>query len=268
MKVAVIGTGYVGLVSGSCLADLGHEVWCVDTDLAKIQRLEAGEIPIFEPGLEELVKRNRSAGRLRFTTSYADAITGSEVISIAVGTPSASDGSVDMQYVFSAMRSIGEHLKTYAVIADKSTVPVGTAEQGTEVIRGVYQGEFDVVSNPEFLREGHAVMDFMHPPRIVIGSASPRATEIMHRLYASIDCQKIVMSVRSAELTKYASKPSSQPKLVFSMESRTLPKKLELTLKKVPNVWAQIRALAKNFYAQDLDGAVRVFQKMCEPSAP
>jgi len=218
MRVAVIGTGYVGLVSGSCLAELGHQVIGVDTDTQKIDRLRSGIMPIFEPGLEELVKRNVAAGRLQFTSSYAEAIPGAEVISIAVGTPSMADGSVDMQYIYSAAQSIAKHLTGYAVIADKSTVPVGTAEEVMRIVREAYAGECDVVSNPEVLREGHAVQDFLHPSRIVIGSNVPRATEVIQKLYSFISCEKIVMSVRSAELTKYAANAFLATKISFINE--------------------------------------------------
>jgi UDP-glucose 6-dehydrogenase len=203
MKVAVIGTGYVGLVSGACLAEHGHHVTCVDIDPKKIEKLRQGVMPIFEPGLEELVKRNVANGRLFFSTSYAEAVPEAEFVSIAVGTPSAEDGSADLQYVFQAAEMIGKHLSGYTVIADKSTVPVGTAERVEEIIHSVFEGEFDVISNPEILREGHAVSDFLDPTRIIIGSPSERATEAAQKLYAFLKCPKLVMSRRSAELTKY-----------------------------------------------------------------
>src|SRR5690348_1718774 len=184
MNVAVIGTGYVGLVSGACLAELGHHVTCVDVDPQKIEKLRQGIMPIFEPGLEEAVKRNVGNGRLTFTSDYSTAVPEADFISIAVGTPSSSDGSADLSYVYAAAESIGQHLKRYVVVADKSTVPVGTAEQVRERIAKHYSGEFDVISNPEILREGHAVSDFMNPTRIIIGSPSPRATEIAKQLFA------------------------------------------------------------------------------------
>ncbi|MFA4954350.1 MAG: UDP-glucose/GDP-mannose dehydrogenase family protein [Patescibacteria group bacterium] len=218
MRVTIIGTGYVGLVSGACLADLGHQVICVDTDEAKIDQLKQGSMPIYEPGLEELVKRNVAAGRLKFTTSFAAGIPGAEVISIAVGTPSASDGSVDMQYVDAAARMIGTHLAGYAVIADKSTVPVGTAERVAILVKEATPQAFDVVSNPEFLREGHAVFDFLKPARIVIGAAAQRAADVMLGLYAHIDCPKLVMDTRSAELTKYAANSFLATKISFINE--------------------------------------------------
>ncbi len=233
MHVAVIGTGYVGLVSGSCLAELGHQVICLDTDAEKVARLQAGGIPIFEPGLEELVKRNVHAGRLHFTTSYAQAVPEADVISIAVGTPSAEDGSADLRYVYAAAESVAHHLTNYAVIADKSTVPVGTSEEVTKIIQQFYHGSFDVVSNPEILREGHAVQDFLNPTRIIIGSASPRATEVILRLYAFLPCQKFVMSPRSAELTKYAANAFLATKISFINEIAHLAEEIGADIEEV-----------------------------------
>lgn len=218
MRVTVIGSGYVGLVSGACLADLGHTVTCIDTDEGKIAKLRQGVMPIYEPGLEEVVRRNVQAGRLAFTTSFVDGIPGAEVISIAVGTPSAADGSVDMSYVDAAAAMIGRSLVGYAVIADKSTVPVGTAEHVADIVRQYTAHEFDVVSNPEFLREGHAIFDFSKPARIVIGADSPRAADVMRGLYAHIDCPKLIMDTRSAELTKYASNAFLATKISFINE--------------------------------------------------
>lgn len=218
MKVAVVGTGYVGLVSGACLADLGHDVTCIDTDASKVERLSAGVMPIFESGLEELVRRNAQAGRLRFTTSFADGVPGAEVVSIAVGTPSAPDGSVDMRYVDAAAAEIGRHLTGYAVIATKSTVPVGTSERIGRILSENTKRPFDVVSNPEFLREGRAVFDFLHPARIVIGSSTPRAADVMLRLYATLDCPKVVMDPKSAELAKYAANAFLATKISFINE--------------------------------------------------
>lgn len=218
MRVAVIGTGYVGLVSGACLADLGHTVVCVDVVPEKIEKLRNGIMPIFEPGLEELVARNVKAGRLAFTTNYDEAIPGAEVVSMAIGTPSAADGSVDMTAFYAATEMVGRSLTGYAVIANKSTVPVGTAEKVGELVRTVYKGEFDVISNPEFLREGHAVYDFLHPARVVIGSDSRRATDVMIHLYGYLDCPKLVMDRRSAELTKYAANAFLATKISFINE--------------------------------------------------
>ncbi len=219
MRIAVIGTGYVGLVSGACLAELGHDVICVDVHAHKIALLRAGVIPIYEQGLEDIVKKNVSHGRLRFTTSYHEAIPRCDIAMIAVGTPSAADGSVDMQYVESAARMIGEHLTGYAVILNKSTVPVGTSERVTSIILNITSQPFDVVSVPEFLREGQAVKDFLHEPsRIVIGSSSERATQIILRLFAPLECPKVVMDPKSAELTKYAANAFLATKIGFINE--------------------------------------------------
>ncbi|MDD2786217.1 MAG: UDP-glucose/GDP-mannose dehydrogenase family protein [Patescibacteria group bacterium] len=226
MKITIIGTGYVGLVSGACLAELGHQVICLDVQVEKIEMLNQGKMPIYEQGLDELVHRNVKAGRLSFTSSYEQAIPGMELISMAVGTPSADDGSVDMQYVWSAAREISKHLTDYVVIADKSTVPVGTAEEVEEIVREGSGILCDVVSNPEFLREGHAVFDFLQPPRIVIGSNSKRATETMLHAYEHVDCPKFVMDRRSAELTKYAANAFLATKISFINEMAMLAEEL------------------------------------------
>ncbi|MFH1077961.1 MAG: UDP-glucose/GDP-mannose dehydrogenase family protein [Patescibacteria group bacterium] len=235
MRVAVIGTGYVGLVSGACLAELGHRVTCVDVDAGKIERLKGGEIPIFEPGLEELVRRNVENGRLTFTTSFAEAIPDAEAISIAVGTPSAADGSADMRYVDAASEEIGRHLSGYAVIATKSTVPVGTSERVTSLVAGQTSHPFDVVSNPETLREGRAVYDFLHPSRIIIGVSSERAADVMTHLFAYLDCPKVVTDPRSAELTKYAANAFLATKISFINEMSHL----------CEDVGADVEAVAK-----------------------
>ncbi len=207
MKIAVLGTGYVGLVVGAGFADFGHEVTCVDIDAPRIARLIAGEIPFHEPGLAELVTRNRQSGRLRFTTSTADGAAGARAVFIAVGTPEGEDGSADLSHVLAAARSLGPVLTGFTVVVDKSTVPVGTAEQVHAILRETAKHEVVVVSNPEFLKEGDAVNDFMKPARIVIGSDDPRGTELMRELYAPLQRTServVLMDVRSAELTKYA----------------------------------------------------------------
>ena len=185
MDIAIIGSGYVGLVTGACLADVRHNVVCVDNDQRKVERLQRGVIPIYEPGLEEVVHRNVSANRLRFTTSTADGVANSQIIFIAVPTPPQPDGSVDLAYIEKVAREIAEVLKDYRVIVDKSTVPVKTGEKVAETIRRYTKSavEFDVVSNPEFLREGCAVSDLMSPDRIVIGSNSDRALALMKKVY-------------------------------------------------------------------------------------
>lgn len=233
MKVAVVGTGYVGLVSGACLAEFGHDVICLDVDQAKIDRLNAGQIPIYEPGLEDVVRRNNQNGRLKFTTSYADAIPVSEIVMIAVGTPSAADGSADLSYFMSAAEQIARHLNGYKVIVDKSTVPVGTAEAVRNLVSSIYKEDFDVVSNPEFLREGRAVADFMHPERIIIGTDSERASKIMLDLYATSTCPKLVMSPRSAELTKYAANAFLAVKISYINEIAHLAEELGADIEEV-----------------------------------
>ncbi len=261
MKVAVIGTGYVGLVSGACLAELGHKVSCVDVDPAKIEKLRQGVMPIYEPGLEELVKRNVANGRLAFTTDYTQAVPDAEFISIAVGTPSAEDGSADMQYVFAAAEMIGKHLKRYTVVADKSTVPVGTAERVTEIIKSVYAGEFDVISNPEILREGHAVSDFMNPTRIIIGSPSERATQAALKLYTYLVCPKLVMSQRSAELTKYAANAFLATKISFINEIAHLAEELGADVEEVAAGIGSDPRIGKDFLRAGLGWGGSCFPK-------
>lgn len=234
MRVAIFGTGYVGLVTGTCLAEVGHEVVCVDIDQAKVDGLGKGVIPIYEPGLEPMVKANHAAGRLRFTTDAAQAIAHGEVIFIAVGTPPDEDGSADLQYVLAVARTIGTHLQKPAVVVDKSTVPVGTADRVRETIAQTLAGrgaqvEFDVVSNPEFLKEGAAVEDCMRPDRIVIGADNPEAVETLRRLYAPFNRnhERIVsMDVRSAELTKYAANAMLATKISFMNEIANIAEKV------------------------------------------
>ena len=234
MQITVIGTGYVGLVSGTCLAEVGNDVLCVDIDAAKIALLEAGGIPIFEPGLADMVAKNRAAGRLSFTTDIAAALSHASVVFIAVGTPPGEDGSADLQYVLAAARSIGSHLDGYKVIVDKSTVPVGTADRvrgaiAAELARRAVRVDFSVVSNPEFLKEGAAIEDFMRPDRIVVGADDPRAVELMRQLYAPFQRSHerlVVMDVRSAELTKYAANAMLATRISFMNELANLAEKL------------------------------------------
>ncbi|MGM0552959.1 MAG: UDP-glucose dehydrogenase family protein [Pseudomonadota bacterium] len=230
MKITVIGTGYVGLVTGTCFAEMGHHVTCVDVDAQKIDHLREGILPIYEPGLEPLVARNAEQGRLRFTTSLAEGVPGCEAFFIAVGTPPGEDGSADLQYVLAVAREIGAHLDSYAVVVDKSTVPVGTADrvhatiQAELVRRGVQVG-FDVVSNPEFLKEGAAVQDFMKPDRIVVGADSEAAIACMRELYADFSRNHdrlIVMGVRDAEMTKYVANAMLATKISFMNEIANL----------------------------------------------
>jgi UDPglucose 6-dehydrogenase len=226
MKVTIFGTGYVGLVTGACLAEMGNHVVCVDIDENKVARLRRGEIPIFEPGLEPIVRRNHANGQLEFTTDAAIAIAHAQIIFIAVGTPPDEDGSADLQYVLSVARTIGRHLDRYAVIVNKSTVPVGTADRvraavATELAARGAEIEFDVASNPEFLKEGDAVEDCLRPDRIVIGSSSARAIALLRKLYAPFNRNHdrvVVMDVRSAELTKYAANAMLATKISFMNE--------------------------------------------------
>jgi UDPglucose 6-dehydrogenase len=204
-NIVVIGTGYVGLVTGTCLAEAGHRVFCVDIDHRKIENLRKGIIPIYEPGLEELVKKNFETKRLFFTTSVEDGIKEAEVVFIAVGTPPMADGSVDLSYVRKAAEEIGRAMNGYKVIVDKSTVPIGTGDAVERIISTYYKGEFDVVSNPEFLREGNAVADFMNPDRIVIGNGSDKARKIMLDVYAPLPGERVLTNIKTAEMIKYAS---------------------------------------------------------------
>src|SRR5271166_2943903 len=206
MDISIIGSGYVGLVTGACLADVGHSVVCVDNDQRKVDSLQSGNIPIYEPGLEEVVHRNVSARRLRFTNSIADGVDHSQIVFIAVPTPPQPDGSVDLTYIEKVAREIAEVLKEYRVIVDKSTVPVKTGEKVAQTIRRYNKAgvDFDVVSNPEFLREGCAVADLMNPDRIVIGSNSDRALSLMKKVYEPFMAPIIVTDINSAELIKHA----------------------------------------------------------------
>ena len=234
MKITVIGSGYVGLVSAACLADLGHEVYALDVDPAKIARLQRGEVPIYEPGLTELVQRNAADGRLRFGTDAREATLHGAVQFIAVGTPPGEDGSADLRHVLEAARQIGRHMDGWRVIVDKSTVPVGTAGK----VRAVIQAELDarsldvrfgVVSNPEFLKEGAAVEDFMRPDRIVVGSDDEQATQVMRRLYANFERNHgklMVMDIASAELTKYAANAMLAARISFMNELAMLAESL------------------------------------------
>ena len=241
MKITIIGSGYVGLVSGACFADLGNDVVCLDVDEKKIAQLRAGGIPIYEPGLQQLVSHNVAAGRLRFTTDIDESVAHGAVQFIAVGTPSDQDGSADMRYVIAAARNIGRSMNEYRVIVNKSTVPVGTSERVRASIaeklkkRGL-DLPFSVVSNPEFLKEGAAVGDFMRPDRIVVGSSDERATQIMRQLYAPIlrnHDRILVMDPRSAELTKYAANAMLATRISFMNELANLAEKVGANIESV-----------------------------------
>jgi UDPglucose 6-dehydrogenase len=234
MKISVVGTGYVGLVSGACLADVGNDVLCLDLDVAKIRILEEGGIPIYEPGLQEMVQRNVAAGRLHFTTDIEKAVRHGTVQFIAVGTPPDEDGSADLQYVLAAARNIGRLMTDYKVVVDKSTVPVGTADKVKAAIadelekRGV-KVPYSVVSNPEFLKEGAAVEDFMRPDRIVVGAEDEQAVQLMRTLYTPFQRSHerlIITDVKSAELTKYAANAMLATRISFMNELANLAEKL------------------------------------------
>src|SRR5260221_1895272 len=241
MKVTVIGTGYVGLVTGACLADAGNNVFCLDLDEKKIAKLNAGEIPIFEPGLEPIVRRNEEAGRLKFSTDVAASVAHGEIQIIAVGTPPSEDGSADMQHVIAAARSVGRLMEGYKVVVTKSTVPVGTADKVKHTIieehkKRVHGYDFSVVSNPEFLKEGAAVEDFMRPDRIVVGSDDPRAIALLRQLYAPFQRNReriIVMGVRSAELTKYAANSMLAARISFMNELANLAETIGADIEEV-----------------------------------
>lgn len=235
-KICVIGVGYVGLVTGTCFADLGNQVVCLDIAEDKIERLQRGEMPIYEPGLEELVARNVAAQRLHFTTQYHEAVPNADFIFIAVGTPSGVDGEADLKYVRLAAESIAETLTHYALIINKSTVPVGTGDSVAEILveRGKQPGrDFDVVSNPEFLREGSAVYDFMQPDRVVLGATNRDAADKVAQLYLPLRCPIMITDLRTAEMIKYASNAFLATRISFINEIATICEKLGADIKEV-----------------------------------
>ena len=236
MKISVIGTGYVGLVTGTCLAETGNDVLCIDIDAAKVQKMRAGEVPIYEPHLDVLFERNIKAGRLNFSTSLDEGLEHGELIFLALPTPEDEDGSADLSYVLGVAEEIGKKMTSYKVIIDKSTVPVGTADKVTQTIASHTNVDFDVVSNPEFLREGFAVDDFLKPERIVIGSESERAIELMKRLYKPFVRSGnpiLIMDERSAELTKYAANSFLATKITFMNEIANFCEKVGANVDKV-----------------------------------
>ena len=241
MKITVFGSGYVGLVSGACLAEVGNKVMCVDVDPTKIDLLNSGGMPIYEPGLAEMVRRNSEAGRLRFTTDAKTGVDFGQIQFIAVGTPPDEDGSADLQYVLAVAESIAEHMQGYKVVVDKSTVPVGTGDRVAARMRETLSKRgvdvaFDVVSNPEFLKEGAAIADFMKPDRIVVGTESPRAIDAMRQLYAPFNRNHerlLLMDTRSAELTKYAANAMLATKISFMNELSNLAEILGADIEKV-----------------------------------
>src|SRR5687768_12572882 len=221
MKIAVVGSGYVGLVLGACLAENGNDVTCIDKDASKVRSLRRGIMPIYEPGLEEMVKRNRAENRLAFTTDLPRAVRGASIIFIAVGTPQGEDGSADLSHVLGVARDVARAMNGYKVLVDKSTVPVGTSEKVREVVRKETKHPFSVVSNPEFLKQGAAIEDFMKPDRVVIGAEDPKATELMLELYSPFTrtgAPIMVMDCASAELAKYAANAMLATRISFMNE--------------------------------------------------
>ncbi len=241
MKIAVIGTGYVGLVTGACFAEMGNHVICVDVDEAKVKRLQSGEIPIYEPGLDAVVQANAVNGRLSFTSQIAAAVKEAVAVFIAVGTPQGEDGSADLQYVLAAAEQIGHCLERYTVVVNKSTVPVGTADKVNAALAAVLQTrgvsvEYDVISNPEFLKEGSAVKDFMSPDRVIVGTDSERARELMRELYRTFmrtNDRLMFMGVRDAELTKYAANAMLATKISFINEIANSAEKVGADIEQV-----------------------------------
>ncbi|MBK1716336.1 UDP-glucose dehydrogenase family protein [Thiocystis violacea] len=241
MDVTIFGTGYVGLVTGACLAEVGNNVLCIDIDPRKIELLNNGGIPIHEPGLDELVQANRAAGRLSFSTDAEAGVRHGLFQFIAVGTPPDEDGSADLQYVIAVARTIAEHMDSYRILVDKSTVPVGTADKVADKVRETLQGrgqavEFDVVSNPEFLKEGAAIEDFMRPDRIIVGTDNPRTAELLRALYAPFNRSHdrlMLMDVRSAELTKYAANAMLATKISFMNELSNIAEAVGADIEKV-----------------------------------
>jgi len=285
MRVTIFGTGYVGLVTGTCLAEVGHDVVCVDVDVAKIDGLNKGVIPIYEPGLEPMVKANHAEGRLHFTTDAAEGIRHGDIVFIAVGTPPDEDGSADLKYVLAVAKTIGTHLETPTVVVDKSTVPVGTADKVRATIADALKARgadiaFDVVSNPEFLKEGAAVEDCMRPDRIVIGSNSASAIEKLKRLYAPFNRnhERIVsMDVRSAELTKYAANAMLATKISFMNEMSRIAEQVGADIEHVrqgigsdPRIgWHFIypgAGYGGSCFPKDVQALARIAQQVgCEP---
>jgi UDPglucose 6-dehydrogenase len=241
MNITIFGSGYVGLVTAACFSDVGNDVLCVDVDTAKVERLRRGEVPIYEPGLTELVHKNAAEGRLRFTTSAKEGVDHGQIQFIAVGTPPNEDGSADLKYVLAVARSIAEHMNEYRLVVSKSTVPVGTADKVRAVLDEVLAKrkakiEFDVVSNPEFLKEGDAIGDFNKPDRIVVGADSQRAAKLMQALYAPFNRNHdkvVVMDVRSSELTKYAANAMLATKISFMNELANLAERIGADIEKV-----------------------------------
>jgi UDPglucose 6-dehydrogenase len=251
LKIAVVGTGYVGLVSGTCFAETGNEVMCIDIDVNKIKKLQEGQVPIYEPGLETLFERNTKQGRLHFTTNLAEGIKDAQIIFLALPTPPGEDGSADLKYIMKVASDLSEIITDYKVIVDKSTVPVGTAEKVADILgKKLDKSLFDVVSNPEFLREGVAVDDFLKPDRVVIGSNNERATALMMKLYEPFVRQGnpiYVMDIRSAEMTKYAANSYLATRISFMNEIANLCEKLGADVDQVRKGMGSDSRIGKRF---------------------
>ncbi|MGE5619264.1 MAG: UDP-glucose dehydrogenase family protein [Sphingomonadaceae bacterium] len=234
-RISVVGTGYVGLVTGACFADLGNNVTCIDIDVSKIDNLKRGVLPIFEPGLEEIVERNSRAGRLRFTSSYEEGIPGADIVFIAVNTPSGSEGEADLKYTRAAAQSIAKHINRHTIIVNKSTVPIGTGDWVANIARKHIRpgASFAVVSNPEFLREGSAVNDFTHPDRVVLGSTDRQSALKVAELYRQLNCPVLITDLRTAEMIKYASNAFLATKISFINEIASICEKLGADVKMV-----------------------------------
>jgi len=266
-KIAVIGTGYVGLTTGVALAYLGHKVLCVDKDKSKIEKLKRGIVPIYEPGLEDVLKKHKK--NIKFTTNLKEAVLKSEVIFICVGTPSKKDGSIDMTYFKKAIKEIADSLDSYKVIVNKSTVPVGTGDWTKKEIKKYYKGDFSVVSNPEFLREGSALKDFLEPDRIVIGVEEERAKEIMLDIYSSIKVPKVVTDIKSAEMIKYAANAFLATKISFINEIANICERVGADIKEVAKGIGLDRRIGSEFlnagigyggscFPKDIDGLIKI----------
>ncbi len=234
-KISVVGTGYVGLVTGACFADLGNTVTCIDIDVAKVENLKKGVLPIYEPGLEEIVERNQKAGRIRFTSSYEDGIPGADFVFIAVNTPSGAEGEADLKYTRAAAQSIAKHIDRRSIIINKSTVPIGTGDWVANIAsKHIRPGAaFSVVSNPEFLREGSAISDFMHPDRVVLGSTDQESAQYVSELYKPLNCPILITDLRTAEMIKYASNAFLATKISFINEISSICEKLGADVKVV-----------------------------------
>jgi UDPglucose 6-dehydrogenase len=259
--VCVIGTGYVGLTTGACFADLGNQVSCLDIDAAKVALLRAGGMPIYEPGLEEVVARNAAAGRLAFTTSYAEAVPGAEVLFIAVNTPQGAGGPADMSHVEGAAATLAQHLSGPAVVVNKSTMPIGSADLVAEIIRRATSAPFHVVSNPEFLREGSALHDFMHPDRVVLGAAEPAAAARVAALYAPLGAPVVVTDVRTAEMIKYASNAFLATKISFINEIAQICDKTGADVREVARAMGLDARIAPGFLSAGIGWGGSCFPK-------